>query len=290
MRPGDPRPRGPAGRPAAAARRGRLGRHDRLAEPRLCRGVRQVVRDLRRAAAAGHDPGRRAPAAAVSDAAGLDGRHDRARGSARGGGRLRRVRCSPTSASPVGACRTTASRSSGTSPSSSACWRARGRAIPLAAIAPALVRCIERVPADVPVGLHLCYGDYGHEHFKQPESLRMQVDLVNALTAAAARPLDWASFTVPQARDDSDYFDPAGRPAGRLGDRALLRPRPLPPRRPAGGHDRRSQQSTSLDASPGGSRVGHLHRVRDGRVAAEDVPALLDLHRRILTRRVSEAP
>src|SRR3954470_23450516 len=118
------------------------------------------------------------------------------------------VRCSPTSARRWRPCRTIASRSSGMSPSSSACWRARTAPRLCSARSPALVRRIEQVPGDVPVGLHLCYGDYGHEHFKQPESLRMQVDLVNALTAAAARPFDAASFTVTQARDDADYFAP----------------------------------------------------------------------------------
>jgi hypothetical protein len=39
------------------------------------------------------------------------------------------------------------------------------------AIVANLVRCLDIVPADVPAGLHLCYGDYGHQHFKQPESL-----------------------------------------------------------------------------------------------------------------------
>ena len=39
-----------------------------------------------------------------------------------------------------------------------------------------LARCIERVPADVPAGLHRRYGDYKHQHFeKQPESLEPQV-------------------------------------------------------------------------------------------------------------------
>jgi hypothetical protein len=52
-------------------------------------------------------------------------------------------------------------------------------------IAPGLVRCIERVPRDGQVGMHLCHGDYGHQHFKQPKSLQMQVDLVNAVTSAA---------------------------------------------------------------------------------------------------------
>src|ERR1700724_834575 len=47
-----------------------------------------------------------------------------------------------------------------------------------------LVRCVDQVPAEVPVGLHLCYGDYGHQHFKQPESLALQVRVLNAVTAA----------------------------------------------------------------------------------------------------------
>jgi hypothetical protein len=81
-------------------------------------------------------------------------------------------------------------------------------AMPIDQIAPALARCVDRVPADVPVGLHLCYGDYGHQHFKQPDSVRLQVDLVNAVVAATHRLVNWASFTVPQARRDADYFAP----------------------------------------------------------------------------------
>ena len=83
-----------------------------------------------------------------------------------------------------------------------------GSATPIDHITPALVRCVDRVPADVPVGLHLCYGDYGHQHFKQPDSVQLQVDLVNAVAAGAQRPVNWASFTVPQARNDGGYFAP----------------------------------------------------------------------------------
>src|SRR5918992_1620159 len=85
-----------------------------------------------------------------------------------------------------------------------------GSAMPIDQITPGLVRCVDRVPTDVPVGLHLCYGDYGHQHFKQPESLRMQVVLLNAVVSAARRPVNWASFTVPQARGDAGYFGPLG--------------------------------------------------------------------------------
>ena len=83
---------------------------------------------------------------------------------------------------------------------------AMGIKMPMDEIAPGIIRSLERVASDVPAGLHLCYGDYGHQHWKQPESLQMQVDLVNAVTAATR--LDFVSFTVPQDRDDRDYFEP----------------------------------------------------------------------------------
>jgi len=53
------------------------------------------------------------------------------------------------------------------------------------AIIAGLVRCVDTGPAQVAAGLHLCYGDYGHQHFKQPESLALQVRVLNAVTAAA---------------------------------------------------------------------------------------------------------
>ena len=80
--------------------------------------------------------------------------------------------------------------------------------VPLEQVTPGLARCAGQVPGDVPVGMHLCYGDAGHRHFKEPESLARQVQVANAVTAAAGRPVDWFSFTVPQARGDSGYFAP----------------------------------------------------------------------------------
>ena len=78
-----------------------------------------------------------------------------------------------------------------------------------------LARCVNQVPGDVPAGLHLCYGDYGHQHFKQPESLALQVSVLNAVSAAASRPVSFVSFTVPQYQHDPAYFAPlAGLAAG----------------------------------------------------------------------------
>lgn len=71
-----------------------------------------------------------------------------------------------------------------------------------------LARCLDQVPGDVPAGMHLCYGGAGHQHAVQPESLQLQVDLINDVVAAAHRPLSWASFTVPQDRADAGFFAP----------------------------------------------------------------------------------
>ena len=139
------------------------------------------------------------------------------------------------------------------------------------------MRCIEQVPADVPVGLHLCYGDYGHEHFKQPDSLRMQVDLVNALKAAAARPVDFLSFTVPQARDDAEYFAPLNDlQAGPETELYFALVPSHPGDQPEG---TTAAQKENIDAALGSQDWGICTECGMGRVAADDVPALLDLHR-----------
>jgi hypothetical protein len=163
---------------------------------------------------------------------------------------------------------------------------AMGVTMPMEQIAPGIVRCLERVPADVPVGLHLCYGDYGHQHWKQPESLRMQVDLANAVTSAAQRRLDFVSFTVPQDRDDRAYFEPLrDLTTGSETELDFA----LVPYHPADqAPDATTRQiehiDTALAASAGGAREwGICTECGMGRVDATAVPELLDLHREILT-------
>jgi hypothetical protein len=161
-----------------------------------------------------------------------------------------------------------------------------GSAVPLEQLAPGLVRCVDRVPDDVPVGLHLCYGDYGHQHFKQPESVQMQVDLVNAVSSAARRPLGWASFTVPQARDDAGYFAPLRELAvGPDTELAFALVPYHPDDQAEGTADRQARHiDAALAESVGGAREwGVCTECGMGRVAAEDVPRLLDIHREIIS-------
>jgi len=161
-----------------------------------------------------------------------------------------------------------------------------GSAMPVDQITPALARCVDRVPADVPVGLHLCYGDYGHQHFKQPESIQLQVDLVNAVVAAAKRPVNWASFTVPQARRDAGYFAPLRDLTAGPETELYFALVPYHPDDQADGTA--TDQARHIDAALGLSAAGQREwgictECGMGRVEPDDVPKLLDLHREILT-------
>jgi len=156
------------------------------------------------------------------------------------------------------------------------------------AIIAALTRCVDQVPAGIPVGLHLCYGDYGHQHFMQPESLALQVRVLNAVTAAAGRPASFVSFTVPQYQREESYFAPltglAADPATEL-NFALV---PYHPAEQAPGTtgDQVRLIDAALAPSPGGPRDwGICTECGMGRVSREDIPALLDLHRQIVATR-----
>jgi hypothetical protein len=157
--------------------------------------------------------------------------------------------------------------------------------IPLGQITPALARCADQVPDDVPVGMHLCYGDAGHQHFQQPESLALQVQVANAVTSAAHRPINWFSFTVPQAQRNSDYFAPLADLRTGPETELYFALVPYYPASQAAGTT--AQQVTHIDTHLGKSTAGS----RDwgictecgmGRVEADDVPTLLDLHHTIL--------
>jgi hypothetical protein len=162
-----------------------------------------------------------------------------------------------------------------------------GSATPIDQITPALVRCVDQVPADVPVGLHLCYGDYGHQHFKQPDSVQLQVDLVNAVVAAAHRPVNWASFTVPQSRRDADYFAPLRDLATGPETELYFALVPYHPDDQSAGTtaDQVRHIDGALGLSAAGQRAwGICTECGMGRVERSEVPRLLDLHSEILGR------
>ena len=153
------------------------------------------------------------------------------------------------------------------------------------AIVAGLARCVNQVPADIPAGLHLCYGDYGHQHFKQPESMALQVRVLNAVTEAAERTVSFVSFTVPQYQRDESYFAPLADLATDLDTELNFALVPYHPADQAPGttDDQVRFIDAALAASPGGARAwGISTECGMGRVDTEEVPALLDLHREIV--------
>ncbi len=73
-----------------------------------------------------------------------------------------------------------------------------------------LVRIGERVPSDVEMGYHLCYGDAGHQHFVQPKDAAHLVAVANDVSARLQRPINWIHMPVPRERDDEPFFAPLG--------------------------------------------------------------------------------
>lgn len=73
---------------------------------------------------------------------------------------------------------------------------------------PALGRLCDSIPADVEVGIHLCYGDMDAKHFIEPQDMGAMVSLANAIAAAAAHPLAYVHMPVPISRHDDAYFAP----------------------------------------------------------------------------------
>jgi len=66
----------------------------------------------------------------------------------------------------------------------------------------------EAVPADVELGVHLCYGDFGAKHMLEPQDMGPMVTVANAMTKAVARRIDYIHMPVPIARVDDAYFAP----------------------------------------------------------------------------------
>jgi len=79
---------------------------------------------------------------------------------------------------------------------------------PMDGIVERLVRLSGQVPEDVELGSHLCYGDYQHQHFVEPEDTSRLVELANRVSAGVARPIQWLHLPVPRDRADDAYFAP----------------------------------------------------------------------------------
>ena len=151
----------------------------------------------------------------------------------------------------------------------------------LTELAGRLAALLDHVPDDVPAGLHLCYGDAGHVHMMEPESLAPQVSLANAIAERTAPA--WVSFTVPQYRDDEKFFAPLAELRTAPTTELYLALVPYHPDRQADGTTDR--QVALVDRFlPAGRAWGICTECGMARAERADVPRLLDLHREILDR------
>ncbi|CAJ2511699.1 Uu.00g073240.m01.CDS01 [Anthostomella pinea] len=73
-----------------------------------------------------------------------------------------------------------------------------------------VVRLCDRIPEDVKLAFHLCYGDLNHQHFIEPHDALLLVKLANALLAreTLGPRTEWIHLPVPKERTDPGYFAP----------------------------------------------------------------------------------
>jgi hypothetical protein len=134
-----------------------------------------------------------------------------------------------------------------------------------------LIRVGNRVPADVELGFHLCYGDAGHQHFTQPTDAAILVRVANALVDGLDRPLNWLHLPVPRERDDEAYYAPLADL--RLADDTELYLGLVHRTDGMEGTQRRIAAASKVVPAFGISTECGL-----GRRPPETVPGLLDLH------------
>ena len=87
-------------------------------------------------------------------------------------------------------------------------WMPMPASIDRASISDHLVRISDAVPADVQLGYHFCFGDFGHVHMREPEDTGRVVELIASFIDRVSRPIDWIHIPVPIERDDDAYFEP----------------------------------------------------------------------------------
>jgi hypothetical protein len=64
------------------------------------------------------------------------------------------------------------------------------------------------VAPTVELGIHLCYGDSGGKHIREPSDLSTAVRLTAELQRQSAHPIAFVHMPVPLGRSDDAYFAP----------------------------------------------------------------------------------
>lgn len=68
-----------------------------------------------------------------------------------------------------------------------------------------------RVPRDVDLLYHLCYGDSNHRHVIEPTDMGDMVEFANRVSRQIARPIQLIHMPIPRNRADDAYFEPLRR-------------------------------------------------------------------------------
>ncbi|MEM7504002.1 MAG: hypothetical protein AAF417_18310 [Pseudomonadota bacterium] len=71
-----------------------------------------------------------------------------------------------------------------------------------------LGRLGDQVPTPVELGYHLCYGTPAQEHMIMPKDAAILVELLNGITDAVKRSVDYVHLPVPKHCTSDDYFTP----------------------------------------------------------------------------------
>lgn len=150
--------------------------------------------------------------------------------------------------------------------------------------APALDGLLDRtarlsahVGAEVPLGVHLCYGDFGGEPFARPTDVGRLVDMAAALLRRVEHPLAWLHLPVPRGKDDVAYFAPLSGlrlPKDTELYLGLVHPR-----------DRDGTARRIAAASEAVPQFGVATECGMGRVPRGEIPDLLALHAQVAQRR-----
>ncbi|MGH6677308.1 MAG: hypothetical protein ACRECE_13915, partial [Xanthobacteraceae bacterium] len=74
-----------------------------------------------------------------------------------------------------------------------------------------LVDLGDRVPADIELLYHLCYGDSNHRHVVEPTDMGDMVEFANRVCRQIKRPVQLIHMPVPRDRTDDAYFAPLQR-------------------------------------------------------------------------------
>jgi ubiquinone/menaquinone biosynthesis C-methylase UbiE len=136
-----------------------------------------------------------------------------------------------------------------------------------------LLRLSRRVPPEVELGFHLCYGEGRWRHGQPTDACRL-VQVANALATALDRPLNWVHLPVPAHANPDAYLAPL----------AELRPRPetelyLGLIDVADGVD--GCQRRIRSAARHLAEFGIATECGWGRRAPQSIPGLIELHRRL---------